>query len=293
MSVEKHLVQLRRVLLYEFFISHFVEMAKKSFRYVALNQSLIYLKQASRLCSLLQEDGGHSCDTYVAEIDTIHRDVLTERNRDNQARPQLPRRESSMEISSKIKFRIKMSRSNSQTLEDPYTNISLMRQQGTDGTTPGIKEQRIVDDDRPADQTDVSPRFHRHLAPHNNRTTVKHQKSQLGTATTTVQIHAKHSPKSPRPPIKCVNFFDEDELSSGNNSPAIHISDFGGGGGGDDPFRRDGKPVAVHPRSPLAEQRNSDAVNKENLINDIKTKHTMSDMIQQHSDNDTSDLTKF
>lgn len=273
-------------------------MAKVSFKFQALNQCLIYLKQASRLSSLLQEDG-HSCDMFVAQIDAIHGDVMVERSRDSQARPQLPRRESSMEISSKVKFRIKMSRSNSRTIEDPYTNISFVRPQSMAQASAAANSADYMDemkkDEHPTDANKTNkieePRFNRYLAPHNNRVQVKRQKSNL---ITTVQIHSKHSPKSPRAPIKCINFFDEDDLSSGNNSPIIHISDFTSGDG-EDPFRKDGKQITF-PQSLLAEHQVNDqliTLNKENLQHDFKKVHKKSDLLQQNSDNGTSDLTEL
>lgn len=93
----KHMEQIRRVLLYETFIAHYIEMAKALLKFQSWNQILIYLKQASRLCDLLIEDGRESeAQNYMSKIDTIHRDVMTERNRDPKSiRPQLPFRQNS------------------------------------------------------------------------------------------------------------------------------------------------------------------------------------------------------
>lgn len=268
--------QLRRVLVYETFIAHFIEMAKMSFKFQALNQTLIYLKQASRLCSLLKDDQ-HSCDAFITQIEALHRDVLGERNRDSQTRPQLPRRESAMEISNKIKFRIKMSRSNSRNVEDPYSNITFIKQQHTQASEQyeinPLNENDNEDSEIEADDAnkmdDRSLRFNRYLAPH-NRPQLKRQKSNL---VTTVQVHSRQSPKAP---IKCVNFFDDDELSSsGNNSPIIHISEC--------------------PKSPLAACAPKAALvgDKENFKNDINKIHLVNDLIQQHSDNGINDHTEL
>lgn len=232
------------MLVYEIFIAHFIEMAQMSYKFHAYNQSLIFLKQASRLCSLLLEDD-RPCEVFMGQIDAIHRDVMSERGRehqDHQVKPQLPRRESSMEISNKIKFRIKMSRTNPENIEDPYTNIEFIKQQmqtNVNNNQFAVRNPNETEsDDEPTKDYPVpvnnsdgrSPRFNRYLAP-----AVKPQlKRQKSCVTTTVQVHSKQSPKSPRTPIKCVNFFDDADMSSGNNSPAIKISQFGDG----DVFKR-------------------------------------------------------
>lgn len=278
LPIDKHLEQLRRVLVYEIFISYFIDMARVSLKYLALNQSLIYLKQASRLCSLLQDDQ-HPCDTYITQIDDLHHDVLMEGKRDSQLRPQLPRRESSMEIPSKIKFRIKMSRSNSRSIdEDPYSNIAYIKNR-IQSVFPSVSNDMNDIHSEPIETKkteDRSPRFNRYLLP-NTKAQLKRQKSNL---TTTAQIHSKNSPKSPRTPIKCVNFFDEDELSSGNNSPIIRVSDCG-----DDQFKRDGRPAGHHLKSPLVsvDAKIEVTFDKENIKNNINQIYGRSDVIQSYN----------
>lgn len=100
-SVTNHMEQIRRVILYETFILHFIEMAKTFVKYKTWNQSLIYLKQASRLCDLLTEDEGKSeADGLRAQINSIHKNVMSERNRDVPGlyKPKLPVRQNSMEL---------------------------------------------------------------------------------------------------------------------------------------------------------------------------------------------------
>lgn len=90
--------QIRRVLLYETFITHFIEMAKALLKFQSCNQILIYLKQASRLCGLLMEDGRESeAQNYLSKIDAVHRDVMMSRNREptKSTKPQLPLRQNS------------------------------------------------------------------------------------------------------------------------------------------------------------------------------------------------------
>lgn len=87
--------QLRRVLVYELFINHYLKMAREATPFKSFNQALIYLKQASRLCSLLTEDDRvEQADNYLHVIETLHEVVLNERHRDSQTKPQLPQRES-------------------------------------------------------------------------------------------------------------------------------------------------------------------------------------------------------
>ena len=54
----KHMENLRRQLIYGLFVEHFIEMARVSGGFRALNQALIYLRQAERLCNLLADDEG-------------------------------------------------------------------------------------------------------------------------------------------------------------------------------------------------------------------------------------------
>lgn len=108
-SVTNHMEQIRRVILYETFILHFIEMAKTFLKYKTWNQSLIYLKQASRLCDLLAEDEGKSeADVFRTKINSIHKNVMSERNRDAPGlyKPKLPVRQNSMESLLKLQLTI-------------------------------------------------------------------------------------------------------------------------------------------------------------------------------------------
>lgn len=191
--------QLRRVLLYEFFIQHFIGMAKMSYRFHATNQSMVYLKQALRLCSLLQEDG-HSCDMYVDQIDAIHCDVLAERNRDTQwSRPQLPtRRESTVDTSNKIEFRSKSLRCTTEIIQDPYTNLSVIPQ-----------NPHTLDNKRATADVHEGIDQNRYLVPHKTQLHVKHKQGSLNSIEL---LHDKQSSKSPKEQIKSVN-----EVSYGTN----------------------------------------------------------------------------
>lgn len=70
-------------------------MAREATPFKAFNQALIYLKQASRLCSLLADDDRvEQANNYVSVIETLQEVVINERRRDSQTRPELPQRES-------------------------------------------------------------------------------------------------------------------------------------------------------------------------------------------------------
>lgn len=60
----------RRRLVLEFFIPHFITMARFSEKYEAIKQAVIYLKQAQRLSILLKEEpgGDTTANDYLEQI---------------------------------------------------------------------------------------------------------------------------------------------------------------------------------------------------------------------------------
>lgn len=60
----------RRRLVLEFFIPHFIAMARSSEKFEALRQAVIYLEQAHRLCILLKEEpaGDLTANDYLHVI---------------------------------------------------------------------------------------------------------------------------------------------------------------------------------------------------------------------------------
>jgi hypothetical protein len=60
----------RRRLVLEFFIPHFIAMARSSEKFDAIRQAVIYLEQAQRLCVLLKEEpaGEMTADDYLEVI---------------------------------------------------------------------------------------------------------------------------------------------------------------------------------------------------------------------------------
>lgn len=87
----------RRRLVLDFFISHFIAMARSSEKFEAINQAVIYLEQAQRLCVLLKEEPG--TDSKTNEFQYIIRDKLADCQRKlvNQSGFNLPPRENQVE----------------------------------------------------------------------------------------------------------------------------------------------------------------------------------------------------
>lgn len=85
----------RRRLVLEFFIPHFIAMARSSEKFDALRQAIIYLEQAQRLSYLLREEPGG--DIAAREYLDVIRDKLADCQRKivNQGGYKLPLREKS------------------------------------------------------------------------------------------------------------------------------------------------------------------------------------------------------
>lgn len=66
----------RRRLVFEFFISRFIAMARSSEKFDAIRQAVIYLEQARRLAVLLREEPAGETSAY--EYDHIIRDKLAD-----------------------------------------------------------------------------------------------------------------------------------------------------------------------------------------------------------------------
>lgn len=97
----KHMEQIRRVLLYKYFITHYIEMSKALLKFNAWNQILMYLKQSTRLCTLLIGDGYEvEAQIFLSRIDRIHRELMSSRSHDSKfIRPELPFRQGSIDNS--------------------------------------------------------------------------------------------------------------------------------------------------------------------------------------------------
>lgn len=102
----KHMEILRRKLVYGLFIEQFIEMAKVSIKYRSMQQTASLLKQAERICSLLNDDKFiDEAENYRNAIDLLKQaaqNVVIETTDG----PELPRRESiANQEAIKIRFR--------------------------------------------------------------------------------------------------------------------------------------------------------------------------------------------
>lgn len=126
----KHMEQIRRKLIYEIFIKQFKEMAEVSCKYNSLNQALIYLNQAERLCWLMEDDSEtQEGELHLNEIKNLKTKIIR-RISENSAAPALPRRESMMEPVNRLRVRLNPIASRTTKTKDdfdPYTNIDAIK----------------------------------------------------------------------------------------------------------------------------------------------------------------------
>lgn len=116
------------MIIYNMFIEHFLEMAKYSNVFKSFNQSLTYLTQSKRLCSLLEDDQRKDdALEFMQKMRIIHKEVMESQLKEGDGRPELPTRDSMMQNLNKLKIRIQPSVSKKQSEWDPYTNIDSLR----------------------------------------------------------------------------------------------------------------------------------------------------------------------
>lgn len=102
----KHMEIVRRKLVYEIFIDHFIEMAKVSIKYRSLQQTMGLLKQSNRICLLLVDDQFiEEADKHRMTIEPLKRTVQKMID-DASKGPELPRRVSIIDKET-IKLRFK------------------------------------------------------------------------------------------------------------------------------------------------------------------------------------------
>uniref|UniRef100_A0A182S963 Mab-21 domain-containing protein n=1 Tax=Anopheles maculatus TaxID=74869 RepID=A0A182S963_9DIPT len=117
----KHMENLRRQLIYGLFVEHFIEMARVSCGFRTLNQALIYLRQAERLCNLLADDEGiEEARQYLNQIYGL-RQELAQANAKGADRPALPKRTSTNEQRPIVSRKVSVARRNSK--RTTYTNV--------------------------------------------------------------------------------------------------------------------------------------------------------------------------
>ncbi|XP_050079757.1 uncharacterized protein LOC126567580 [Anopheles maculipalpis] len=117
----KHMENLRRQLIYGLFVEHFIEMARVSCGFRTINQALIYLRQAERLCNLLADDEGiEEARQYLNQIYGL-RQELAKANAKGADRPALPKRTSTNEQRHTVSRNVSVARGNSK--RSTYTNV--------------------------------------------------------------------------------------------------------------------------------------------------------------------------
>lgn len=203
--------QLRRILVYKIFINHYIKMAKHLKTSKSYNLAIIYLKQASRLCSLMKDDdrGDDQAQNLLQLIDGIFSDVMVERNRDSETKPKLPYREST----NHTKYRWKLPRKSNKDDFDPYTNIEsnipteLIEKNNKRSSVEEINEKKSLNQRILAD-------VHVHLSNDvNDETAINKSTFDLN------EFEIVPSPHTPQMPVDSINFFGA--MTSTDESPQI------------------------------------------------------------------------
>ncbi|XP_053681631.1 uncharacterized protein LOC128732409 [Sabethes cyaneus] len=123
----KHMENLRRQLIYNIFVQHFIEMAQTSCVLRSLNQGLIYLKQAERLCSLLSDDHGvEEARRFLSQIYSM-RGQIEQTISNTTYGPALPKRTSigaGQQSPHNRRVRMKSPKQNGHRARPSYTNVS-------------------------------------------------------------------------------------------------------------------------------------------------------------------------
>lgn len=116
---------LRRQLIYNVFVQHFIEMAQVSYVFRSLNQGLIYLKQAERICSLLTDDHGvEESRRFLTKIYGVRNEIQKAINNASY-RPALPKRASpSAQSPQQRRIRMKSPKQNGRKGRASYSNVS-------------------------------------------------------------------------------------------------------------------------------------------------------------------------
>lgn len=95
---------LRRKLVYQLFIDHFIEMSQVTIKYQAYNDGLLLLKQAIRLVDLLADDKHiEESQNLLEKIEALRENILRIKSENIQG-PELPRRLSALEHDRNIRY---------------------------------------------------------------------------------------------------------------------------------------------------------------------------------------------
>ncbi|XP_065090440.1 uncharacterized protein LOC135711503 isoform X2 [Ochlerotatus camptorhynchus] len=133
----KHMENLRRQLIYNVFVQHFIEMAQVSYVFRTLNQGLIYLKQAERICSLLTDDHGvEESRRFLTKIYGVRNEIQKAINSASY-RPALPKRAStSVQSPQQRRIRMKSPKQNGRKGRASYSNVNRKSPEETPRQSP-------------------------------------------------------------------------------------------------------------------------------------------------------------
>ena len=135
---------LRRQLLYNTFVKQFIEMATISQHFRSFSQGKIYLKQAERLCGLLEDDNGkNEAQKYLGEINQL-RIELTNLSNSQTDGPALPLRESDFIKKKSIRVKRKPSKSSLSDISNPYKNAKGNKSHTKDPKKKGQKKEIVT-----------------------------------------------------------------------------------------------------------------------------------------------------
>lgn len=100
-------------------------MAQQAFTFRSMNQSLMFLKHAERLCSILQDDQcPDEAIKYMSQIQPLQNEYSIYHEIERNSGPTLPKRESMLEPAQKLRMRNVNKQLTIKEEPDPYTNIS-------------------------------------------------------------------------------------------------------------------------------------------------------------------------
>lgn len=100
-------------------------MAQQAFTFRSMNQSLMFLKHAERLCNILQDDQcPDEAIKYMNQIQPLQNEYSIYHEIERNSGPTLPKRESMLEPAQKLRMRNVNKQLRIKEEPDPYTNIN-------------------------------------------------------------------------------------------------------------------------------------------------------------------------
>lgn len=159
---------LRRKLIYDIFVEHYIEMAKTSQQFLAFHQGLIYLKQAERVCLLLKDDMYEEiAEETLKTIWPIKQELLN--SIENLAKgPELPIRVNSIEEDKLERLRIRYRPQKRITMDDQEI-YSLASQTRASEQFPDISSDDDNDEIDRYNKNNTTVDIHKYSADNLNR----------------------------------------------------------------------------------------------------------------------------